>query len=232
MPGEKQNEIKRKLENLSEVPRDFRFRSDAVWRKMEGGLGGRKKNRTILWIALAACFMGAAFIYFVYPSAKKETPFVVSSEAGKSNVPAHNQPVSKNNSQQAIKREAPGSHEVKLQASEHKIPSGDIQKNIVSPFIDTPALAAIHSSLPAPDTSTAKSANTVAAAAKPRFRIAHINELNAAQQTLPEMPKQKDGLALRKLIRRSLASEESGTEELSPDTKKPRYFFSLISSSQ
>src|SRR4026207_2054978 len=70
----KQNEIKKKLDELKEIPEGFRFDAESTWQKLETKLTARPARKKISWLYAAAILLFAigAAIFFLLNRTGKE----------------------------------------------------------------------------------------------------------------------------------------------------------------
>jgi hypothetical protein len=222
MPGEKQNEIKAKLDGMSTLPEEFCFNPEQTWRRLNEQLN-RPKKKYLAWIYAAAIILLIAGSFFViqigsqnrnlavpihYPSKSSKVKTVVQpkKEEEANNVIVHYVPTAKNISHSVVKVEQ--------------------TKPLVDSIVVEQPIAVFPSAVKV-DSVT----NTIAIVKSTKFRIAHINELNTNEPFF-DLPKPKAGVAL--LNRRNISElTEPTVEEKALVQRKQKTLFSfLISSSQ
>jgi hypothetical protein len=233
MPGEKQNEIKNRLEAMNEVPEGFQFDRAGTWLKLQPALSaGRSRIRAWYWSAAAVLFLfvcgmmffkpgkGLAFLPAevvtvepLQPSAqpgilKAEKPGVVPLEvADGKNIDRRKRPAAGQHMPKAT-----DTGKLKEKLTEGMVLYGEQGK---APDKDTTHLVA------------------VVAPQKAKYRIAHINELNQ-EETVQTPPQQKEARMV--FVKRNM--QAAGYEEAPVGEEKPamlkrkKLFSALVSSSQ
>ncbi len=192
MPGEKQNRIKQKLEQLSAVPNGFRFNEEHTWQAMEPKL--RPKRKRFLWVPTAAILLVFFTGYFFIGKHQSKL------QPAASIVQTISKPVTKNASLPAPVPSQKTTALFKPQTVSNKrmimlpvvIAQGLSSKQ---PALLPPSETPIQSALLSP----ADTVLTTALPLKPRFKIAHVNELNVLPVIVPEESKKTLALSIRRL---------------------------------
>lgn len=223
MLGEKQNEIKAKLDGMSTVPEDFGFNHEQTWRRLNEQLN-RPKKKYLAWLYAAAILLLIAGSYLVIQNASVNRNLALPTHhpSKSSNVKAIVQP---KNEEQANTVTAPYVRTAK-KASQSVLKVEQIKAAVDFIIAEHPIV--VLPSATESDTVT----KTLATANPPKFRIAHINELNT-NEPLFDLPKPKAGVAF--LNRRNISelTEPITVEEKTFVQRKQKTLFSfLISSSQ
>jgi hypothetical protein len=173
MPSEKQNNITSRLDGLDRLPEGFAFDQDLSWQGFEKEFYSKKARRKKAWLIAAVLVPAFAISYFFTNSASDPHPGI-SVKDTLVRIPAFDPiPV-----QQVITFRR-NKEVTKMKKSVARIPmiktkTLDTVKTVV--FMDT--------------TQTSKALNeittaTVVVQPKPKFRIAHINEINSDPAVSP-----------------------------------------------
>lgn len=229
MPAGKPNDISEKLHGLDQVPEGFRFDGAAAWRGLESRLpAGKKKRRYAFWYAAAVLVLIAIAVAFfsrqppapaekktvgtapnlqpaIRPNLDRNVAQPFQQQQG-TNLPVRNNPVARTPLPDMDQEDDP------LADSND---TDQPQEEIVSHLQDTALAAAV----------------TVAPSPKPKFKIAHINELDHAEEVPPPAPKPVNSYAMKRPAFSTLSESPLMDEERMLPKKKRSTLF-LTSSSQ
>jgi hypothetical protein len=230
MPGDKQNNITERLGGLHKLPEGFAFNKDATWQKLEEKLADKPKGKIALWFyaAVAILFFAIAGIYFFKQDENNKNTFVQATEQ-------------KRNSKKIIPENAISTTEndaVKpaLEKNIKELNSGHFKKT----FLQTDST--LNEPQKENELIVIENANTIVADTlktmadvvikKPKFKIAHINELSTEDNSVTlSVTQQKPVYAMKKPIFSSVTELPIVGDEKQFIQKK-KGFLSIINSSQ
>lgn len=231
MEEEKQNSLGFRLRNLDEIPEGFAFRRDASWDRLQTRLSASTKRRQrLLAYAAAIVLLLTGIGLYTWRMDKGAEPGV-GYQHGPAVIPkGHPDPTSgqasgilkktktlsvKEQDQPMVNRSRPEPTLFIRPGQAHT----DTSTTVLGPNTATADIS------PKPvDTGTEASRGTV----RPRYRIAHINELGVPPVSAPPLPP----VALQGRRPSAYPEEILNTEENLPPRKIRRGFFPAISSSQ
>jgi hypothetical protein len=227
MPGEKQNEISNKLNGMNSIPQGFRFDSDQTWQKLDAEMHGKPKRKLIFWLP-AAVLLSAVIGGTVY--------FQVKSSHPNKDTRVTTLHPSKQQKQTPVEKEivqlTNAKHIPVLKSAEQRQRIPFEEKEIAQDtLVAFPAVTQVSNVLQdnLKDTVVAVASSVQ----KPRFKIAHVNELDVPVTTLPSSPKANTVLLIRKTNSTPEYNESSSVEEKVIAYKKQKTLIaSLINSSQ
>lgn len=188
MPGEKHPELRRKLDALLAPPAGYQFDVEKAWQGIAPALPARRRTRRWVWMAAALLLLAAGALWWPVQN----------------EVPVNNRDrsvsVTKTQTETSPTTKAPRLGVTTLPASlpvvrsDRKPTESKQQSTPMHRVQPQPLTVAVPSSQPAfvpPSASTVQTA----AVPRPRFKVAHINEL--VPVPMPTSPERKPALALR-----------------------------------
>lgn len=234
MHGEKPNSIKTKVDELGSIPTGFSYNHVATWQRLEKNLQVEKHKTYRWWLYAAVIFllMGSFFMWKLNNQSNVKIVHANKSDKTK-----------EINDKPKIEIELPGNNSqpesmtipIVINRSGKKPKENDIQQNVTITFPkDTLVTADVSPNnieiVPKLVVDSAH-ANVVEKTAKPKFRIAHINELNKPR-IISFPSEEKNSVVFKKPLLSSMNEEPLSKEEKTVSRKKSRTIFSPVSSSQ
>ncbi|MCW3075187.1 MAG: hypothetical protein JWP69_2256 [Flaviaesturariibacter sp.] len=223
------NNAAQKLEGLASLPDGFRFNQPAVWEKLEAHLQPAQKRRTVSrWWAAAVLLLSLTATWFFIQKGDKskavmaeskpkkgvQTPVIVATTIGK------NIGLTEKKTGRPVKS-------VLFRVAAKALPAADLAKETTL-AIATDSFPATGSAIPSLSTET-----VITSIPKPRFRIAHTNELRRIvwpAETLNEATKPAYSFLRRPVY--NAAADEPATVEEQPLKKHPKTLIGLLNTSQ
>lgn len=238
--GEPNNSLKNRLDQLPDIPAGFEFHSERVWQKMETTLCPEKRNKKVVWLAIAASIFGLLVLLTVI-SNKKKTPSILYTKhlteiQKRQTAKPDPKPVNytkRNETSIAAKSNIKGLETNK--SHEDEIKKEGLRIKGTSTVPETFAEIDLPVSMPGDTTGIQKTEITIAkpvTKAKPKFKIAHINELNVSESLAPVQKPVKDNIVFSFKMHTTPAYQEQPIDDEIIIPKKQKTFLSLISSSQ
>ncbi len=226
MPGEKQNSLQEKLDGFSAIPSGIRFDADHTWQKLETKVVARPKRRS-LWLSAAAAVavLIISVFFFSHPGTTPKTTTAVAGvpnkQTKKASVTSSTQPVTNSQKQSPVRSIQIDKPVVTIEPPAITKPSP-----LTAPFIEN--VFGLQTPPQSVDTAVA-----IVRTQKPKFKIAHLNELNATQPTLiPASAERMAGFKFKQKIPISLSDEAAPSDEKIFPARPKTLIASLVASTQ
>jgi len=231
MPGAELNNIKSKLDGMQDVPGGYLFNQDQVWHGLEAKLQKKKSKTRLSWIYAAAMIVALGVVssflfrkHFTTENNKGVKTISVREAESKSTVNlvqgGHEiDRVEKiNNLKPQPKKDVALSHMIRVAPIEVRsiVPEGESVTNNAEVALNPDTVKAVVSVTPQ----------------KPKFKIAHVNELRNADQITSQQNAVINSIAYKKPILSTVSEEPLNSDEKLITRKKSKNILSVFSSSQ
>jgi hypothetical protein len=225
MPGEKQNEIKTKLDGMNTIPREFCFNHEKIWQRVDEQLN-RPKEKNLAWLYAAAVLLLIVGSFLIIQNASQNRSLAI--------------PIHYPSKSPGVKAIGQSKEEEKVQvdplvaryvqtAKKTNYPIAKVEQ--IKPALDSIIVEQPIAALPSAIISDS-AAKTTTIAKVPKFKIAHINELNTNEPVF-DLPTPKASMALLNRRNISEVNEPVSVEEKAFIQRKQKALLPfLISSSQ